>query len=182
MVVPRRLLAVAALLAALCAGVLAACGGSDSKTAAGPRAEVLSYFPDKAGLVALVSTDVAHGQIAQARKLADRFPGSGIAIAQLRSQLLKGGLDYERDVKPLLGNEVAVGAARPGGLESNGVLLVAGRQGRGQALRRHRPPGEGRQAEGRRRATPAPSSTPPGPAPSSPAAAPRCWWPTAPPS
>ena len=120
---PRRLLAVVALLAALCAGVRTACG-SDSKTAAGPRAEVLSYFPDKAGLVALVSTDIAHGQIAQARKLADRFPGSGIAIAQLRSQLLKGGLDYERDVKPLLGNEVAVGAARPGGLESNGVLLV----------------------------------------------------------
>jgi len=67
--------------------------------------------PDGAGIapassIAFVSvnTDFSSDQWKQVTKLADRFPGKALLIAEFKKQTK--GLDFEHDVKPALGPEV----------------------------------------------------------------------------
>jgi Protein of unknown function (DUF3352) len=121
--VPRRLLIALTLLCAALVVALTGCGGG-GKGAGAARAELLSYFPPQPGVLALVATDPEHGQLARARRLAERFPGSDIVLARLRDQLERMGADYERDVRPLLRHDVALGLARPGPVDGDGLLVA----------------------------------------------------------
>jgi len=131
---PLALAAAVVLVAALL--LLPGCGGSDKpkSPAGGATGEALSYFPAKAGLVALVETDPNGAQIKAAESLLNRFPGSGGLLSKLKAEIEKTGVDFDRDLKPLLGNDLAVGTAGPGGLDSMLIALVANDEGKLKAL------------------------------------------------
>jgi hypothetical protein len=124
---PRRPLALAATLLAALLLLLPGCGGGDDKSstkavAGGPTGEALSYFPANAGLVALIETDGEQIQAAEA--LLTKFPGSDKLLDQLKAKVNATGVDFDKDVKPLLGNPIALGTAGSD-LDSMVVVLVA---------------------------------------------------------
>lgn len=98
-----------AALAAACGAVaIGACGGS-SDEAASPLDGALGYLPQDAPFVVAIGTDPDGEQLQAARTILDRFPFGGQIEEQLDSQLGGGGVDLQRDVVPLLGNEFVVG-------------------------------------------------------------------------
>jgi Protein of unknown function (DUF3352) len=100
----RPLLALVLALPVLAA---AGCGGDDSS---GALDEALRYLPEDAPLVAAIDTDIEGDQYEAAGRLARKFPFGGRAIESLERQLERGGVDFDEDVKPLLGNPFVVGA------------------------------------------------------------------------
>ena len=131
----RRPLALATLVAALL--LLPGCGSDNkdsSKSAAGgPTGQALSYYPANAGLVALIETDASGEQIKAADALLKRFPGSSQLLAKLKAKINSTGVDFDTDVKPLLGNPIALGTAGSN-LDSMVVVLVANDGAKLQAL------------------------------------------------
>jgi hypothetical protein len=118
----RRL--VTALLAA---GLLAiaGCGGGDSSSALDTA---LAYLPKDTTFAAAVDTDVDGDQYQALGDLLKKFPFS----EQIRGSLLQqfeqssGGLRFEDDVKPVLGNPLVVGASQPDATtgESNAFVVA----------------------------------------------------------
>jgi hypothetical protein len=107
-----RLLALPALLLAI---VLPGCGGGggDSGSALG---DSLAYLPKDTPFAVSIDTDVEGDQYQSLGKLIKQFPFGNQAVQSLREQLEQssnGHLDYEDDVKPLLGNPFVVGATDP---------------------------------------------------------------------
>ena len=101
----RRLLATAAAATALLA-FPAGCGDD----ADSPLDEALGYLPKDAVFVLAVSTDFEGDDYDQLRGLLDRFPQGGQAGSLLRNQFEQSGnVDYEDDVKPVLGNDLVLG-------------------------------------------------------------------------
>ena len=91
---PRRLAALLALVAiALATAFVAGCGGDDDEGSGNARGEVLSYFPEDAGVVGLIATDPNGGQVKQALELVRRFPASGTLLDRLREQVEEDGVD-----------------------------------------------------------------------------------------
>jgi len=66
--------------------------------------------PADSPFVATIGTDVEGSQIKSIQKIVDRFPFSGQVKSQLEQGLSQADLDFEKDVKPALGNEFVVGA------------------------------------------------------------------------
>ena len=99
---------------ALLAPVLAAAGCGGSKGASGPLDEGLRYLPADAPFAVAIDTKVSDGQYKAADDVARKFGSSGLVEQELK-QLFKGGgrVDFDRDVKPLLGNPFVVGAPDP---------------------------------------------------------------------
>jgi hypothetical protein len=91
------------VLAALAVG----CGGSDDASATGsdPAAEAVP-----AGALAYVSVnaDLESAQWDQLKEHVRRFPDSGRLVDSLLSELADEGVDWERDVEPAIGPEVAI--------------------------------------------------------------------------
>jgi hypothetical protein len=101
MTLPVRTLALALLgaLALLAAG----CGGTTSGSSAPPGASLVR--PD--ALVFLsVDTDLGSDQWKQVDALSKKFPGRNQALEQIRQELKKNKLDYNRDIDLALGSEV----------------------------------------------------------------------------
>ncbi len=101
------LLRLTPVLAAL---AIAGCGGDESDSGAGPLDNALGYLPESAPLVVAIDTDVEGSQIKSIGKLLDKFPFASQVERQLQQRLESGDIDYENDLKPLLGNEFVVGA------------------------------------------------------------------------
>jgi uncharacterized protein DUF3352 len=129
----RMRLAAPALIAAL-ALVGAGCGGGSSKSkqsasaSGGPSgAEVIP-----AGAPAFVSfnTDLESDQVKQADTLSKKFPARAKAIADIRKDMAKDGVDWDRDVKPALGPEIDVAWLD---LADNGSNVVAVTQPKDEA-------------------------------------------------
>lgn len=104
----RRLFALAAVLALALAG----CGDKGSGSGAdSPLDEALGFLPEGAPFAVVIETDPDGGQWKQADKLLDKF---GLLAGQAKQGALKeleeSGVDYEKDLKPLLGNEAVVGS------------------------------------------------------------------------
>ena len=104
MLVPARtalssVIAVAAL-------AFAGCGGGDDE-AASSLDEALGYLPEDAGFVFIASTDT--GDYEDVDKVLDKFPFGGQAKDALKDGLETGDLDFDEDIKPILGNEVVIG-------------------------------------------------------------------------
>jgi hypothetical protein len=116
----RRLLATLLVLPLM---VIAGCGGGDSSA----LDSALSYLPKNTTLAAAVDTDTGGDQFQALGRLLDKFPFGG----QIKSTLLQqfeqsaGGLRYEQDVKPVLGNPLVVGAASAGAVTGNSGAFVA---------------------------------------------------------
>src|SRR5919204_1737490 len=94
-----RLLAVAAAVF-----LVAGCGGNGgASTPAGA-----GVVPGSAAAFIWVDTDLKSDQWRTAKALFDKFPGRAKLLAQLNKALSKQNLDFNRDVKPALGDEFDV--------------------------------------------------------------------------
>jgi hypothetical protein len=100
-----------ALALALCAGVLAGCGEEE---AAGPLDEVLGYLPAEAPFAVAIETDLSSDQYRSLDRIAEKLPFGEQAKNALRDSLEdEEGVDFERDIRPLLGNPFVVGGVDP---------------------------------------------------------------------
>ncbi len=87
--------------------VLAGCGGdSDSSS---PLDEALGYLPEDAGFAFVAATDP--DDYADFRDLAENFPFAGQAQDLLKQALEGGSVDFDDQIRPLLGNEVVIGTS-----------------------------------------------------------------------
>jgi hypothetical protein len=106
----RRRTALALLVGAVAAGALAVagCGGGSSSTAASPGV-VASYVPAGSPVYLEATTDFDGPQWTQMDKLAKLFPAYPKLRAQLERSLETGDVNFDTEVKPLLGDRAAVG-------------------------------------------------------------------------
>src|SRR5690348_15256658 len=124
----RRLVLFLGALASLCALVVAGCGSSSSSTSVpSPLATELSYLPADSPFVITVETDPNSTAIQGVQDLIGRFPLAGFGVQALRSKLAQLGIDYSSEVKPLLGNPIALSivGAVPSTSSSNAPLVAA---------------------------------------------------------
>lgn len=123
----RRVLATS--LAALAAGAVAVsgCGGGSSGSGGkDPLDNALGYLPKSAPLVIAIDTDLQGAQWKSLGTIANKFSFGGQVAQQLKQSINKQGLDFDTQIKPLLGNEVVLGAADPQSiLGDNSSFVVA---------------------------------------------------------
>jgi hypothetical protein len=104
----HRMSAAAVAIAAGASLAVAGCGGS-SGSGAGTPSQVAGFIPAGAPVYVEVSTDADGAQWAQALAIAKRFPGYGTAVASLADELSSGGVSFDKDIKPFLGDDAALG-------------------------------------------------------------------------
>jgi hypothetical protein len=105
---------VAAGLAALPAG----CGGSHEK----PLDEALGYLPKDTAFVVAIDTDTRGDQYKKLGRLVRRFPFGEQVVDSLKGEFERTSqVDFDRDVKPLLGNEFVVGSTSRGSFAEGSV-------------------------------------------------------------
>ena len=105
MLSPRLSHAVPALVTAA-ALAFAGCGGDDEE-AASPLDEALGYLSEDAGFAFVASTEA--DDYDEFVELVEKFPFGGQAEDLLEQSLEQGDVDFDDDIKPLLGNELVVG-------------------------------------------------------------------------
>jgi hypothetical protein len=110
----RSLAALFACLAAVAVGLAASGCGSDSGSSG--TGKVLAYIPANSPFAIEIDTDGSDGQYKALNGIIDRFPGADTIRTLIKSQLTMGvkGVDFDKDIKPLLGNPVVIGATDVG--------------------------------------------------------------------
>ena len=110
----RRRRTVAILTAGVAASAIAVAGcggGSETGSSAG---DVASYVPSSSPLYLEVTTDFDGAQWQQVQALATEFPGYPQLQRMIQKDLETGNVDFDTDVKPLLGERAAIaGLALP---------------------------------------------------------------------
>lgn len=93
--------------ACLAAGLTlaAGCGGDGNGGEGLP--EAASVAPSGVAAFVAIDSDLRSEQWRRARVLSARFPGSEQLLDELERELREDGVDFERDVRPVLGDEVA---------------------------------------------------------------------------
>jgi hypothetical protein len=116
----RPLRYVAALFACLGAVALATsgCGGSSSSSGIGT---VLAYVPADTPFAVQLDTNLGDKQYKALDAILNRFPGADTIRALIKAQLTKGikGADFDKDIKPLLGNPAVISATDVGSFLSS---------------------------------------------------------------
>ena len=110
-------MAVRLLALVVLAVVLGGCGSSGD-TGSGSAGDALAYLPADAATILLVSTDVDSEQWEQLDKhilrrlLGERESERELSLDEYADKTFREvGLDWQDDVKPLLGNDVAIGVS-----------------------------------------------------------------------
>ena len=120
----RRFLSVILLLVLL---ALAGCGGGDDSGSALDSA--LSVLPKDTPFAVAVDTNLDGDQLKALDKLVGKFPFSGQIKETLKNGIEDsgGGLDFDEDVKPVLGNPLVVGATSAEAItdDANNNLVAA---------------------------------------------------------
>jgi hypothetical protein len=107
----RSLRTLAALFACVAAiAVAAGCGGDDASS--GGLGGALAYVPAETPFAVAIDTDLEGDQYKSLDSILNRFPGADTIKALLKSQLSFGqeGVDFDKDLKPLLGNPAVISA------------------------------------------------------------------------
>ena len=142
----RQLRTFAALFA--CLGALAVavsgCGGDESSSGFG---DVLSYVPADTPFAVEIDTDLEGDQFKALDAIINRFPGADSIKDLLKAQLSMGqeGVDFDKDLKPLLGNPAVISATDVTSFLSDSADAglrrrpAGGRQGRPGRADRRRP-------------------------------------------
>jgi uncharacterized protein DUF3352 len=98
----RRLLVIAVCLVPLAA---AGCGSSSSSSSGkDPLDNALGYMPGSAPVVFTLDTNLNDAQWQSLTANAKKFPFAGQIESSLKSSISQSGLNYDKDIKPLLGN------------------------------------------------------------------------------
>jgi hypothetical protein len=105
----RRRRAVMLATAALAGAALAVAGCGGSSETGSTAGDVASFVPAGSPFYLEVTTDLDGPQWTQIETLAKLFPAYPEFRAMLDEELKAGDVDFERDVKPLLGERAAVG-------------------------------------------------------------------------
>jgi hypothetical protein len=105
----RPLRFLAALIACLAVAVAASCGGDEGSGGVG---KALSYVPAETPFAVAIDTDLEGDQWQALDGLVNRFPGADQIKALLAQQLSMGqeGVDFEKDLRPLLGEPAVISA------------------------------------------------------------------------
>ena len=119
----RRLSLVSAVLAVIAGLVLAGCGSSSSSS--NPLQTSLSYFPKDSLFVMSLQTDPNSSAIQSLQALLHRFPAVTFGESALIARLQQVGINYDADIKPLLGNPAVVGVASPSPALAKSSFLVS---------------------------------------------------------
>jgi hypothetical protein len=112
-----RLRSLAALFACLAAVAVAfvapGCGSDSGSSSAG---KVFAYVPANTPFAVELDTDGGDGQYKALNGIIDRFPGADTIRALIKSKLTMGvqGVDFDKDIKPLLGNPAVISATDVG--------------------------------------------------------------------
>ena len=109
----RQVVPVVALAAVGAAGglaLLSGCGGSASAGSA--PASIAGYVPASSPLYVQVSTDTDGPQWTSLNRLGALFPGFGDMRADIDKALAREGVNWEKDLRPLLGDTAAVAAVQ----------------------------------------------------------------------
>ena len=105
MLSPRLSHTIPALFAAA-AIALAGCGGGDDE-ASSSLDEALGHLPEDSGFAFVVSTDV--DDYDSFRDLLEKFPFAGRVEEMLKQSLEQGDINFDEQIRPLLGNELVIG-------------------------------------------------------------------------
>jgi Protein of unknown function (DUF3352) len=113
-----RSIAVLAACLAVVAVTAAGCGNSSSS---GGLGDVLSYVPADTPFAVAIDTDLEGDQFQSLDSILNRFPGADSIKGLLKSQLSMGqeGVDFDKDIKPLLGNPAVISATDVGSFLSD---------------------------------------------------------------
>jgi len=107
----RDVIPVVALAAAGAVGGAVALTGCGSSASAGSApASIAGYIPSDSPLYVQVSTDTTGPQWKNLERLGALFPGYGEMRADLDTALAREGVDWEKDLQPLLGDAAALAA------------------------------------------------------------------------
>ena len=107
---PKRVAAPLAATMTALALIAAGCGTSDKKDApAADASSVSGYIPSGALVYAEMSTDTEGAQWKQIDTLAKTFPAYPELRKQMDDDLSSGDVNFDKDVKPLLGGRAAIG-------------------------------------------------------------------------
>lgn len=122
-VTPLVLTVIAATSVLLAAG----CGGGESKT---PFGQALSYVPKGAPMVIALDSDIEGSQYKNIKALVDRVPsgkeGSEKLLKQALDKIEATDVDFEKEIKPLLGNKVVIAAPSVDSFEDDGNAIFTG--------------------------------------------------------
>ena len=105
------------LLAAL--ALVSGCGSSATTSSSSESGATV--VGDSALAFVSVSSDLGSAQWKQLDKLAQKFSFRDQALTQIKQELAKQNLDYDKDVKPALGPEVDVAVVGGAGADGNSV-------------------------------------------------------------
>src|SRR2546423_2098828 len=114
----RRLLPLPVAVAAVAVAVTG-CGSSSTSD---PLDNALSYMPKNAPVVVAIDTDLNGDQAKNVGKLIDKFGPIGTQVKNgLRHGIQSGSrnLDFDKDIKPQLGNDLVVGIPDAASLNSS---------------------------------------------------------------
>src|SRR3954462_12677271 len=112
----RSVTVVAAALAA--ALIASGCGNSESGNA---TEDALSFMPKDAPVVITLDTDPNGDQWKQVNQLVGKFPFAGQVKAQLKQSFNQSSkLDFDKDLKPILGNQLIFAVPTTQALQSSG--------------------------------------------------------------
>jgi hypothetical protein len=107
----RSLRTLAVLFACLAASAVASgCGGDDGGS--GGLGATLDYVPADTPFAVAIETDLEGDQYKSLDAILKRFPGADTIKALLKAQLSMGqeGVEFDKDIKPLLGNPAVISA------------------------------------------------------------------------
>jgi hypothetical protein len=116
---PLRYLAVVFACLAAVAVATTGCGGSSSSSS--DLGTVLAYVPADTPFALELDTDLEGSQYKALDAILNRFPGADTIKSVIKAQLTSGvkGVNFDNDVKPLLGNPAVISATDVGSFLSD---------------------------------------------------------------